>query len=78
MVQLTDEQLRELDRAVGQRLTIVDPRSSTEYVLVPQAEFTRLQQEIAEEMDLHRFLNSAAASLFRTLDEEEEQHGQSW
>ena len=78
MVQLTDEQLRELDRAEGRQLTVVDPRSSTDYVLVPQVEFIRWQQEAAEELDLHRFLNSAAVSLFHTLDEEEAQNGQSW
>ncbi len=77
-VRFTDEQLRELDRAAGQALSIIDPRNFTEYVLISRTEYERHFQEIDEEADPRRFSAEAARRLFQTLDEEEQQHRQTW
>lgn len=78
MVKLTDEQLQELDRVSDRKLTVVDPRSSMQYVLIPRAEYERQLADAEEEAELARFTDAAARRNFHDLDREEAEHGETW
>ncbi len=78
MVKLTAEQLKELDQVSGQEMTLIDPRSSIQYVLVPRSEYERQLLAIVEEKDLGCFIASATRHNVQSLDQEEAEHGQAW
>lgn len=69
-IELTPTQQQELDRASERPPAVRDPRSKTEYVLVPKEEYAQMLEIIEDDVEQRALRRAGARTLARRLADE--------
>lgn len=70
MIRLTEDQWKELDQAGNEPMRVVDPHNERQFILVSEAEFLRIQDLLADDLERRALANDSWENLSRLLKDE--------
>lgn len=70
-IELTPDQQEQLNQAADRPVTVRDPRTNTDYVLLPREQYEQMQEVVEDDVEQRALRRAAARTLAHRLTDED-------